>query len=88
MARVPTANQFSSLLSLGNGAAVLAPMERPWGPLVRHGWVEPWNDLPAVRDKGGFYPPLRITPDGFRALAAATERHGLPDLTRRRKETS
>jgi hypothetical protein len=74
-ASTPTPQQARKLQLLGGSTIVLAPGRREWGPLLRRGWVEP-----TYEDQGNrFLPPLRITPDGLRALAAAMERW--PELT-------
>lgn len=66
--RKPTLKQAARLGVLGSGAIVLAPGRRDWGPLLRRGWVEMVSE--DDKDKR-FLPPLRITADGLRALAAA-----------------
>jgi len=61
------------------GAIVLAPGKRDWGPLLRRGWVtEAWPDR--QHDGSRYLPPLRITPDGLRAVAAAMEVFGAPEV--------
>jgi hypothetical protein len=77
MSRKPTPKQSRLLLVLGSGRTVLAPRRGEWMPLLRREWVErdPWfSETPS----GGYLPPLRITPDGLRALADALERDGRP----------
>lgn len=84
--RKPTPKQGARLLTLGSGNIVLTPRRADWAPLLRHGWVrhaEGFGRTPT----GGYLPPLRITPDGLRALAQATERDGLPGLTPRDETT-
>lgn len=73
--RVPTAGQFERLLSAGRGSVVLAPRRAEWMPLLRNGWVE---RVEGVSPRGGVLPPLRVTAEGFRALARGLERHGWP----------
>lgn len=73
--RFPTEHQYRVLLSLGSGNAGLSRTKRQTDPLLRHGWVTAdWRPP--------YYQFVRITADGMRALAAAIERFGLPDLTR------
>jgi hypothetical protein len=48
-------------------------------PLLRNGWVEKVD--PAVSPRGGFLPPLRITAEGYEALAVGLRRHGWPDAS-------
>lgn len=75
--RVPTPKQYARLRTLASGHMVLVPGRREWGPLVAHGWV-----AGVIEDNGArFLPPLRITPAGLIALAAAVERHGLPEIS-------
>jgi hypothetical protein len=74
--RAPTPKQAEKLRILGSGAIVLAPGRGEWGPLLRRGWVEPVTADDADRR---FLPPLRITPEGLRALADALERDGQPE---------
>lgn len=76
----PTEKQFRQLLVLADGAMALAPGRRDWSPLLRRGWVAPVKD----DDGGRFLPPLRITAEGLRALAAGVERFGLPEIGSRR----
>jgi hypothetical protein len=71
--RVPTERQYGTLLNLASGSAGLAWGKRTTQPLLRRGWVTAEFDEP-------YYSWVRITPDGLRALAAAVERYGLPDL--------
>lgn len=80
--RVPTEQQYDRLRILGAGAMVLVPSRREWEPLMRHGWV-----TGVLEDNGArFLPPLRITPVGLIALAAAVERYGLPDVVRQPRQ--
>jgi hypothetical protein len=75
MPRKATPKQSRLLLALGSGATVLAPRRGEWMPLLRREWVERdprFSETPS----GGYLPPLRITPDGLRALADALERDG------------
>lgn len=83
--RVPTIKQAARLRVLGSGLIVVTPRRSDWGPLLRHGWVE--RAHPGLSPSGGFLPPLRITPDGHRALAAALERDGHPAWPKGPKET-
>lgn len=84
--RTPTVKQGARLLVLGSGNIVLTPRRVDWAPLLRHGWVEHADGFGRA-PSGGFLPPLRITPNGLRALAAAVERDGLPPLTPRNETT-
>lgn len=68
--RKPTLKQAERLRILGSSAIVLAPGRRDWAPLLRRGWVEAISEDDKDRR---FLPPLRITPEGLRALAAAFE---------------
>jgi hypothetical protein len=77
--RAPTALQFVRLRKLGSGAMVVSPSRSEWMPLLRNGWVEKVD--PGLSVRGGFLPPLRITADGYRALAVGLERHGWPDVS-------
>lgn len=74
--RVPTEKQYATLRPLGAGAAGVAWLKSRAAPLVRRGWVTA-EDYPGDARHTGF---VRITPDGLRALAAAVERYGLPEL--------
>lgn len=76
--RRPTVKQADRLWALGNGSIVLTPRRADWAPLLRNGWVERADQH--ITPRGGLLPPLRITADGLRVLAAAVERDGLPDL--------
>lgn len=67
--RTPTKKQAAKLSVLLAHIAV-SPRRSEWAPLVRHGWVEPLHDDDG---HGRFFPPLRITPDGLRAYAAAID---------------
>lgn len=82
---VPTPNQVGKLRILGSGAMVIAPGRRDWSPLLRRGWVQAEKEDDGTR---GFLPPLRITPEGLRALADALERDGHPELTGRPMQVS
>lgn len=66
--QVPTERWFHRLRILGRGSTVLSPRKREWRP----------DPTFAGRNHEPFLPPLRITAEGYRALAAATERYGLP----------
>jgi hypothetical protein len=74
--KAPTVKQARHLRVLASGAIAIAPSRGDWAPLIRRGWVEPIS--PDDRDKR-FLPPVRITPDGLRALADAMEKY--PELT-------
>jgi hypothetical protein len=78
--RNPTPKQAARLRLLGSGAVVIAPRRAEWMPLLRHEWVERAADWTPT---GGTLPPLMITPSGYRALAAALERDGHPDVLKR-----
>ena len=82
MTRVPTVQQGGRLMALSSGNIALAPGRGDWGPLLRRGWVETIDE--DDKDKR-YLPPVRITPDGLRALAAAMEKH--PELTPEIKPT-
>lgn len=74
--RMPTDKQHAKLCALGVNYIVLAPRRGEWGPLLRRGWVEPIReDNPDKR----YLPPLRLTPDGMRAIAAYIDKYGQPD---------
>lgn len=74
--RVPTEQQYQRLRMLGSGSLLLVPSRREWEPLLRRGWV-----AGVIEDDGSrFLPPLRITPAGLIALAAAVERYGPPEI--------
>lgn len=71
--RTPTERQYHTLLPLASGNAGLSRRKHDINPLLRHGWVTAdWDGL--------FFQMVRITPDGLRAVAAAVEKYGLPDL--------
>lgn len=73
---VPTEQQYARLRLLADGSMLLVPSRREWGGLVRRGWV-----AGVCEDSGArFLPPLRITPAGLIALAAAVERYGHLEL--------
>lgn len=74
--RKPTPKQALKLRLLGSGSIVVTPRRTDWGPLLRHGWVERAD--PSLSPRGGFLPPLRITAEGYRALAGWLERDGWP----------
>ncbi len=74
--RKATEKQARLLRVLAGGSIVLVPMRRGWMPIVRRGWVETTKGehiAPDGKPHGRYLPPLRITPDGLRALADATE---------------
>jgi hypothetical protein len=82
--RTPTVKQAARLRVLGNPNIIIAaPRRSDWMPLLRHGWVERAD--PDLTPRGGLLPPLRITPAGLRALAAALERDGHPDVLKRKE---
>lgn len=69
--RVPTPGQYAALRALGSGGAGMSFTRRKTEPLLSHGWVTAeWHEP--------YWQWVRITPDGYRALAVAAERHGLP----------
>lgn len=72
-AKAPTEKQYRQLRILGSGAIALVPGRREWEPLLRRGWV---REASTRDDNSRFLPPLQITPDGYRALAAGLELHG------------
>jgi uncharacterized protein YbjT (DUF2867 family) len=74
--RRPTSKQAARLRLLGAGAMVVTPRRSDWMPLLRNGWVERRDE--GFTPRGGFLPPLVITPAGYRALADALERDGRP----------
>lgn len=71
--RVPTERQYGLLLLLGSGSVLLSGTKGKVGPLLRNGWVT---------TSGNGYSCARITADGLRALAAAVEKYGLPEMTK------
>lgn len=78
--RTPTPKQFRQLKTL-SGHIVLTPGFREWQPLINHGWVEAaWGYELKVKQDGRYksWPPLRMSADGFRALAAAIDKYGWP----------
>lgn len=75
--KAPTTKQADLLRILGSGSIVLTPKRSAWAPLLRRGWVARIGDDGSP--KGGWLPPLRITADGYRALAAAVDRDGWPE---------
>lgn len=80
--RKPTEKQFRKLLVL-RSAIALAPGFREWQPFVKHGWVEgAWGhstDEISTTGRRKRYPPLKLTPDGYRAVATGLELYGEPD---------
>ena len=72
-ARVPTEKQYATLRALGSGSAGLSWGKRHAEQFLRRGWVTAEWSPP-------FYQWVRITPAGIRALAAAVEKYGLPEL--------
>lgn len=71
--RIPTEKQYGIMLSLGRGDAGLSRLKRDTRPLLRRGWV-------TAEFREPYYQFVRLTPDGFRALADAVERYGLPEM--------
>jgi hypothetical protein len=83
--KAPTSKQADKLRVLGSGAIALAPGRGDWGPLLRRGWVETVDE----DDKSKrFLPPVRITPAGLMALAAALERDGQVEMAEWPKQRS
>ena len=84
MARVPTERQFRKLAALGGNSIAVAPSFKEWEAAVNRGWVEAaWGyKLEPKRDSAGrrtYWPPLRISAAGLRALADAVDRYGWPE---------
>lgn len=77
MTRVPTKKQYDLILCLGSGAALVLGEKRRIEPLLKHGWVT------SKEFDGRYYPWVRITPSGLRALADAVERYGLPEFKKK-----
>ena len=75
--RIPTKRQYERLRVWGVCTWLPAGRKGDHGPLIRNGWLE--QDPEAQSDDP--YTWLRITPDGLRAVAAAIEKHGRPDLS-------
>jgi hypothetical protein len=73
--RVPTEAQYRLLRLLGSGNAGMSWQRRKVDPLLAHGWVTAQR-----AESERFYHFVRVTPEGLRALAAAVERYGLPDV--------
>lgn len=71
--RLPTEKQYRMLLGLGGGSAGLSWGRRDTEPLLRRGWV-------TAELHESYYQWVRITPEGLRALAAAVEKFGLPEI--------
>jgi hypothetical protein len=77
----PTEKQFEKLRTLVGMIIVVTPGYREWQPLVNHGWVEAaWDHKLDVKQQGRrkSWPPLRLTADGYRALADGIDRYGWP----------
>ncbi len=68
---VPTEKQYRRLLTLGSGWAGVGWSAPLILPLLGRVWIEPDNGSDGL---------VRVTPAGLRALAAAVERYGLPEL--------
>lgn len=80
-AAIPTEKQFD-LLKVLVGHIVLTPGFREWQAIVNHGWVEAaWGYKLEVKQSGRrkSWPPLRLSADGYRAIAAAIDRYGWPE---------
>lgn len=74
--RLPTEKQYAYLRALGGGSAIIVGQKRETEMYLRRGWVTAeWRD-----EKQYPYAWIRITPDGLRALAAAVEAYGLPEI--------
>lgn len=71
--RTPTEKQYDSLLLLGSGAAGLSWGKRHAEQFLRRGWV-------TAEWRSPYYQWVRITSEGLRALAAAVEKYGLPEI--------
>lgn len=71
--RTPTDKQFAILIALGSGGAGMSRTRRDTDPLLRWGWV-------TARWAGTYYQWVRLTADGYRAIAAYVDRHGLPEF--------
>lgn len=76
--RCPTEKQYETLRSLAGGAAGLSWGKRQTEQFLRRGWV-------TAEWRHPYYQLVRITQDGLRALAAAVEKFGLPEITLRRE---
>lgn len=77
-----TRQQYERLRCLGAGGFVVAPRRRGWEPLLRRGLVR-IPELHGDHHGESWAAFLGITSDGYRALAAASERYGLPELPHR-----
>lgn len=90
--RIPTPKQAALLAAIPVGTAVLTPRRHDWRPLMNHGWVEPVsarehaNNGNAYDGTNHYLAPLRITPDGLRALADSIEKHGQPESAQPRSQ--
>ena len=80
--KVPTQKQFDQLRCLV-GVIVVAAGFKEWQAIVARGWVTAaWGrSLDDVKTVGRskFWPPLKLSPDGYRALADGIEAYGWPD---------
>lgn len=79
--RIPTKKQYDQLRRL-LGLIVLTPGFREWQAIVNRGWVEAaWEHELKPKQSGRYksWPPLRLSPAGYRALADAIEAYGFPD---------
>jgi len=81
--KAPTEKQFKRLRVL-IGHIVLTPGYREWLPFVNRGWVEAAWDYklePIQKGRSKSWPPLRLTADGYRALADGIDKYGWPKET-------
>jgi len=69
----PTEKQYALLLMMGGGSAWLSATKGKCEPLLRRGWV-------TAEWRPPYYQFVRLTPEGFRALALAVEKYGLPEI--------
>lgn len=69
--RVPTPRQAATLRFVAAG--ILPAPSAEVAPLVRWGWLETLDSTPAIRRPDGYFPPLRLSADGWRAVAAALD---------------
>ena len=74
---VPSENQYRMLRAMSGGAALVVGKKRDIDPMHRRGWVTGDFDPTAKSYHWSF---VRITADGLRALAAAVDARGLPDI--------
>lgn len=76
--RIPTEKQYDYLRALGSGSAIIVDGKRQTEMYLRRGWVT--AEFSDDADRQYPYSWIRITPAGLRALAAAVEKYGLPEL--------